>query len=193
MINMKCDVCGEGTLRLSQRERKIEYAGSVGNVLLHFSKCDVCCSEITNEEQSVLNRQAVIRFKKIVDGVPLGVQIRAMRKAARLTQAEAGALLGGGPVAFSKYERDDLIPDAGMATLLRLLISDPSLIDQIRAQKSATSVATKKTLEAVHHSDPSSTWTFSHDLDDEVDVITPVAVETREPYAQSADSPWGPH
>lgn len=58
-----------------------------------------------------------------------------MRKRVDLTQAEAGALLGGGPVAFSKYEHDDLVPDEAMSNLLRLAIADPSIVKKLQAIK----------------------------------------------------------
>jgi putative zinc finger/helix-turn-helix YgiT family protein len=194
MTDRPCDACGEGTLTPSQRLRRIEYGGRVGDVLLRFSKCNVCRSELTNEEQSVLNRRAVNRFKKEVDGSPLGSQIRAMRKTANLTQIEAGALLGGGPVAFSKYENDDLLPDRAMATLLQLLISDPSLINQIKAIRGATSISTKKTFGEALPASPASMWVDTEDTEEDGgEVPYSVAVVRTEPFEEPARSPWGPH
>jgi HTH-type transcriptional regulator / antitoxin MqsA len=194
MTEMKCEVCGEGTLTTLQRMRTTEYAGQIGNVLLHLSVCDVCGSETADEDQSVLNRRAMNRFKKQVDCVPLGNEIRAMRKAAKLTQAEAGALLGGGPVAFSKYESDDLIPDAAMANLLRLAIADPAIIYQLQRLKAATSVTTVKKMEATIHANPSSTWVRPADAEiDDMDLDASVAVEATNSFAEPDVSPWGPN
>lgn len=189
---MKCDVCGEGNLKSCSRERRIEYGGSIGTVLLHFSSCDTCRSEIVNEEQSLLNRRNVNRFKKMVDRVPLGAQIRSMRRAAKLTQVQAGALLGGGPVAFSKYENDDLLPDTGMATLLRLLIADPSLVERIKAQKNEMFVMTRKSLDESSQPD-SRYWIPSVADDDDIEVVAPVVVESQESFSGSVSNLWEIH
>lgn len=64
-------------------------------------------------------------------------EIRAIRKHLGLSQAEAGELLGGGPRAFTKYEAGTVTPAAAVVTLLRLLESNPALIDQLRPPKSS--------------------------------------------------------
>lgn len=162
---MKCQVCGEGNLAAVQKLRNMEYGGRVGTVALYFSVCDHCGSQIAGEEESVLNRRAVNRFKKQIDGVPLGSQIRAMRKAAKLTQAQAGALLGGGPVAFSKYETDDLIPDNAMANLLRLAIADASVISVLRTLRSASTTAIR-TYQIPNLATASASWHYQGGIDD---------------------------
>ena len=55
-------------------------------------------------------------------------RIRAIRKHLRLTQVEAGRLLGGGPRAFAKYESDALKPSASVVNLLRVLEAHPDAI-----------------------------------------------------------------
>ena len=63
-------------------------------------------------------------------------EIRAIRKRLGLSQAEAGKLLGGGPRAFTKYEAGTVKPAIPMRVLLRLLVRNPHLIEQIRDPKS---------------------------------------------------------
>ena len=48
-------------------------------------------------------------------------RIRAIRRRLGLTQEEAGALLGGGVRAFTKYESGSMRPRAAMSNLLRVL------------------------------------------------------------------------
>ena len=55
-------------------------------------------------------------------------EIRAIRKRLRLTQAEAGRLIGGGPRAFTKYEAGTLKPAASVVNLLRVLEAHPDTI-----------------------------------------------------------------
>ena len=58
-------------------------------------------------------------------------EIREIRRALDLTQAEAGVVLGGGPRAFAKYEAGHVQPSAGLVKLLRLLESQPSALASI--------------------------------------------------------------
>lgn len=59
-----------------------------------------------------------------------------MRKTHALTQEQAGRLFGGGPVAFSKYENDDLVPDEAMANLLYMAIRHPEVVRWLAERKS---------------------------------------------------------
>ena len=57
-------------------------------------------------------------------------EIREIRDRLRLSQAEAGELIGGGPRAFQKYESGAITPAASVINLLILLDRDPSkLVD----------------------------------------------------------------
>ena len=58
-------------------------------------------------------------------------EIRSIRRALGLTQVEAGAILGGGPRAFAKYEAGTIKPSSGLIKLLRLLESNPSALASI--------------------------------------------------------------
>ena len=60
-------------------------------------------------------------FRKSVDGLLTGTEICALRDKYKLTQGQAAKLFGGGPVAFSKYENDDVSQSESMDTLLRLV------------------------------------------------------------------------
>ncbi len=58
-------------------------------------------------------------------------EIRDIRKALDLTQAEAGIVIGGGPRAFAKYEAGHIQPSASLVKLLRLLDRHPSAIEAL--------------------------------------------------------------
>lgn len=61
-----------------------------------------------------------------------GERVRAIRKKLRLTQVEAGQLLGGGPRAFQKYERGSMAPSDAAVGLLEILAVDPGKIEVLR-------------------------------------------------------------
>ncbi len=116
-----CPICGEGhvTLRVDQVES--ECKGKKAMLPLHYQVCDVCTSDFAGMEESRLNKRAVMAFRKSVDGLLTGDEIRSLRDKYKLTQSQAAKLFGGGPVAFSKYENDDVAHSEAMDTLLRLV------------------------------------------------------------------------
>jgi HTH-type transcriptional regulator/antitoxin MqsA len=124
MMNDKtlCPLCGEGHLTPRTEETVTEYAGQQGKVTLRFAECDACGSEITEDADSRANKRAVLAFRKSVDGLLTGNEIRALRDKYSITQDQASRLFGGGPKAFSKYEADDVAHATAMDTLLRLAL-----------------------------------------------------------------------
>ena len=62
-------------------------------------------------------------------------RIRAIRKRLELTQEEAGALLGGGPRAFTKYESGSMRPRAAARNLLRVLEAHPEAMWVLRGDE----------------------------------------------------------
>ena len=62
-------------------------------------------------------------------------RIRAIRKRLGLTQEEAGALLGGGPRAFTKYESGSMKPRAAAISLLRVLEAHPEAVWVLRGDE----------------------------------------------------------
>ncbi len=62
-------------------------------------------------------------------------RIRAIRERLELTQEEAGALLGGGPRAFTKYESGSIRPRAAAISLLRVLEAHPEAMWVLRGDE----------------------------------------------------------
>lgn len=133
---LPCEACGEGSLHPQASWNEVEYKDRKGKIRHHHSVCDKCGADLADAEEMRLNRREWRRFCKEIDNVPLGKEIAAMRKRHGLTQEQAGRLFGGGPVAFSKYENDDLIPDEAMANLLYMAIRHPELVAWLAERKS---------------------------------------------------------
>lgn len=64
-------------------------------------------------------------------------EIRRIRKKLRLSQAEAGRLIGGGPRAFQKYESGDLLPSRAVSSALMLLDHDPAALAVLKMHRKA--------------------------------------------------------
>ena len=68
-------------------------------------------------------------------------RIRAIRERLGLTQEEAGALLGGGPRAFTKYESGSMRPRAAAISLLRVLEAHPEAVWVLRGDEAPPAVS----------------------------------------------------
>jgi HTH-type transcriptional regulator/antitoxin MqsA len=59
--------------------------------------------------------------KRIIDHRLISDEIKKFRKSNKLSQKKAGELFGGGPKAFSKYERGEVIQNKSLDILMRLI------------------------------------------------------------------------
>lgn len=120
-----CPICEEGSLEAKVGTNEVEYKGKTTNLPMHFSECDCCGSEQASAAEVRKNKRLMVEFKKQVDGLLTGTELREIRLELGLTQADAAKIFGGGPVAFSKYEADDVAQAESMDKLLRLAYSVP--------------------------------------------------------------------
>lgn len=156
-----CDACCEGRLHPVTYNEPVEYKGTQGQLIVHYSVCDVCKAEISDASDLLKNKRELVRFKKRVDHVPLGTEIVELRSKHNLTQPLAAAIFGGGPVAFSKYENDDLIPDEAMVSLLKLAISYPDTVQRLARIKKIALPPQMMVLDKFQFEVPASKWAES--------------------------------
>ncbi len=116
-----CPLCGEGHVSVHSEMVENEYKAQKTMLPLVFKQCDACGSDFAGAAESKLNKRALMAYRKQVDCLLTGEEIAALRKQYKLTQGQAARLFGGGPVAFSKYENDDVAQSESMDTLLRLV------------------------------------------------------------------------
>ena len=88
---------------------------------------DECEATFTQDDLKVYDK-AIKELKAKAEHLLLPNEIRSIRKRLKLTQIQAGLLLGGGKRAFQKYESGDVIPSRAISNLLRLLSNNPSLL-----------------------------------------------------------------
>lgn len=120
-----CPLCGVGHLQPLTEEFVTEYLGQQGTVLLRSKECTECGSELTDHIDGLANKRAVTAFRKRVDGLMSGVDIRQLRKKLGITQDQAARVFGGGEKAFSKYETDDVAQSEAMNNLFLLAEKNP--------------------------------------------------------------------
>lgn len=130
-----CPICGEGHVKAMVQMVENTYKGHQENLPLHYQQCDTCTSDFAGMAESKLNKRVLMAFRKRIDGLLTGEEITALRKQYKLTQAQAARLFGGGPVAFSKYENDDVAQSEAMDTLLRLVRRSPAAFAALVEEK----------------------------------------------------------
>ncbi|MEI8631612.1 type II toxin-antitoxin system MqsA family antitoxin [Vibrio sp. PP-XX7] len=99
----------------------------------YYSVCDSCGCEQANAADIRQNKRAMIAFKKQVQGLLTGAEVRKLRQQWHLNQKEAARVFGGGPVAFSKYETDDVMQSDAMDKLLRLAAEIPAVMERLKS------------------------------------------------------------
>jgi HTH-type transcriptional regulator / antitoxin MqsA len=129
--NNICPLCEEGHLQSRTDQEELEYKGHKGMTPLYYSECDACGSEQADAVQTRNNKRAMLAFKKTVDGLLTGVEIKVLRSRLGINQVQAAAIFGGGPVAFSKYENDDVMQSEAMDKLLRLAEEMPAAFNNL--------------------------------------------------------------
>lgn len=123
-----CPICEAGTLTPQVAENEVTYKGHTRTLPLLMSVCQACGSEQASAQQSRDNKRAMLAFRKEVDGLLTGAELRALRERLGISQAQAARLFGGGPVAFSKYENDDVAQSEAMDRLIRLTADMPEVL-----------------------------------------------------------------
>ncbi|MBK5273676.1 MAG: type II toxin-antitoxin system MqsA family antitoxin [Desulfuromonadales bacterium] len=135
---MKCPLCGKGILVSEVREETCEYLGKSIRIAMPGEYCTICGDGIFTASETGRYLETVKAFRAQVDAEPLPpVEIKRIRKRLKLTQKQAGELLGGGIRAFSQYERGITHPGKAADTLLRLLDRHPELLEELSLKKAA--------------------------------------------------------
>jgi len=116
-----CPICDEGNLIVYYEDKPVEYKGVTRSVAMAICLCDTCGSESAGKLEMRYNKRKILAFRKSVDGLLSGEEVKKVRHRYRLTQAVAGKLFGGGPVAFNKYENNEIAQSEAMDGLLRLI------------------------------------------------------------------------
>lgn len=131
-----CSVCEQGNLHLEHSEAQHMIGGAPVMVAHQIHWCDACGLEITTDEDAKLNARSMRAAERRAQGKLTGEDILNLRKKLDITQEVAGRIFGGGPIAFSKYEKNDVSPADGMDNLLWVATRRPSIVCDLAARNS---------------------------------------------------------
>ncbi len=136
-----CPICDSADLAEEIYGDEFDHQGQTLRVEgLERYACAECGAAPLAPDQIRRNHRRVADARRRFDGLLTGDEIRGVRDALGLTQAQAGELIGGGPMAFSKYERGDVMQSVGMDKFLRVLAAYPFIVDTLRIMNGATDV-----------------------------------------------------
>jgi HTH-type transcriptional regulator/antitoxin MqsA len=96
--------------------------------------CDNSDEGVHTDDDMKTSDRELNRLKARADGVLEPERIRQIRKKLKLTQREAGLLIGGGPNSFQKYESGEVLASHAITSALLLLEHDPAGLAVLRNQ-----------------------------------------------------------
>lgn len=133
----KCLICKKNN-RVSKSKYEPHRNPNLSKVLVKL--CDSCKKTALGRLGAKPSDEDIKELYAIVNGLLTSAEIRRIRKKLQLTQREAALLCGGGPNAFSRYERGQKIPRA-TSNLLRLLSKHPNEVRYLLKFNQASSVS----------------------------------------------------
>lgn len=128
----RCDECGL-LLRRETRTRTWTYKGHAVSAEQPGWYCasDPAHEPVYDEADIAATEEVFLGLRADVEGTLSAAEITRIRRRLGLSQRQAGKLLGGGPMAFHKYEKGEVAVTRAVAVLLRLLDRHPELLGEI--------------------------------------------------------------
>ena len=133
-----CHIDGN-EMKRDERPFEVRYKGHSETVSLPGWYCS-CGESLHSKTEMKVTDAALKRLKAKEKGVFPPETIRAIRNRIGLTQEEAGALFGGGPRAFQKYESGEIMPSRTMCATLYFVVRKPEMLDELRARSNFSEV-----------------------------------------------------
>lgn len=130
-----CPTTGEPMYR-DNRSMTLSYKGESITFDMPGWYCDKSDESIHTGNDMKVSDRMLNRLKARIEGLIEPEEIRRIRKKLTLTQENAGRLIGGGPRAFQKYEKGDLLPSRAISSALILLDHDPEALDLLASRQS---------------------------------------------------------
>lgn len=129
-----CPMCDAFDWRSEVREGRYTYRDREFTLAdLEYSVCGNCGFDLVLPPQQRKNDARVRDAQRVIDGLLSGNEIRSIRKSLGLTQSKASEVFGGGPNAFSKYERGEVVQSRAIDQLLRLVVANPKALSELQA------------------------------------------------------------
>ena len=131
-MQRECLNCGQGKLVHAVRDVPYGYKGHQTVIpQVKGWHCPHCREVEFAAGEGTRFAETISRFAAEID-VQEAAELARIRKKLKLTQQEAAQLTGGGPNAFSRYERGKAKPVQAVTNLFKLLDRHPDLLRELR-------------------------------------------------------------
>jgi HTH-type transcriptional regulator/antitoxin MqsA len=128
----ECLNCGQGNLRHAVKGVAYEYKGYATKVpKVSGWHCPHCHEVEFDPGEGKRFAEVIKSVAAEIDTREAGELVR-IRKKLKLTQQQAARITGGGPNAFSRYERGKARPLPAVTNLFRLLDRHPELLNELK-------------------------------------------------------------
>jgi HTH-type transcriptional regulator / antitoxin MqsA len=134
MTEPRCPQTGLPMVR-GVRPITITYKGHSATIDMPGWYCEESDQTIHTGDDMVVSDRALNRLKTKVEGLLAPEDVRRIRKALKLTQKEAGLIIGGGRNAFQKYESGEVLVGKAITSALLLLEQNPEGLNLLKALK----------------------------------------------------------
>jgi len=91
---------------------------------------------VLDQADSDATTPILLEHRAVVEGGLPPREVRRIRQRLGLSQREAGRVVGGGPLAFHKYEKGEVATTQAMGNFLLLLDRHPELVAELRQNRS---------------------------------------------------------
>lgn len=140
MDNPICPETGQIMVR-DVRSMTIAYKGESTTFDMPGWYCDASEESTHNGPDLKVSDRALNELKARVEGLLEPKMVRRIRKGLKLTQKDAGRIIGGGPNAFQKYESGDILVSHAITSALLLLERDPEGLSVLQEKASSKHAA----------------------------------------------------
>lgn len=127
-ITLTCRACKDGNLHEIASRRRFSPNKKMVSVELRHVQCDACGAVDTLSVQHADNLRRLAARKAEYGEQLMGEEYIALRKRYGLTQRQASKIFGKGLIAFSRYENEDVYPNASTRLLIALAIERPDIL-----------------------------------------------------------------
>jgi HTH-type transcriptional regulator/antitoxin MqsA len=126
-----CPETGKPMVR-DTRPMTLSYKGQSATLDMPGWYCNESGESIHTAEDIKVSDAALKELKIKVENLLRPHEVRRIREKFGLTQREAGAIIGGGPNAFQKYEQGTVTVSKGISNFLRVLERHPEEIEELK-------------------------------------------------------------
>jgi HTH-type transcriptional regulator/antitoxin MqsA len=116
----------------AERPREITYKGQSLIIQMPGWYCEESDESIHTGEDMEVSDAALKTLKMEVENLLAPNDVKRIRLKMGLTQRQAGAIIGGGPNAFQKYEGGETMVSKGISNFLRVLERHPEEIEELK-------------------------------------------------------------